>query len=330
MVATPAKPVRQPRPASDAARAKDADRATEPEAIFVVGVSRSGTTLLRKILEKSDRIAIAPENHFVGHVLPTEGARFYFRRLGELADDDTVRQIVDLIYSGGFQRQSRWREISPFWRWLIRDVPRAEAESRLLAAERSERGLMAALMRMYADHHGRPVMGEKTPAHLAFTDTLLEWFPNGRVVHMLRDPRAVYVSDSHRRRGNPRPPYSWMMRVPLLFQAVMLIQTTLAWAGAVRRHAGFQKRHAGRYTLLRFEDLVERPAEVLPGLFDFLGVEMPDDATGVEVVSRGFRVGEQGLDAGAASRWREHINPYAERFLRFFLGRPMRRMGYEA
>jgi hypothetical protein len=322
MVATPAKTDRQPRPATDEAHR------TEPEAIFICGASRSGTTLLRKILETSDRIAIAPENHFVGHVLPREGARFYFRRLGELADDDTIRAIVELIYSGEYQRRSRWREISPFWRWMIRDVPRAELEGRLMATERTERGLMAAFMRTYADHHDRPVMGEKTPAHLAFSDTLLEWFPDGRVVHMLRDPRAVFVSDSHRRSGHPRRPYSWLMRVPLLFPAVMLVQTTFVWAGAARRHAALQRRHPGHYMLVRFEDLVQKPDEVLPALFEFLGVAMPAGATEVEVVSRGFRVGEQGLDAGAATRWRGHIHPFADRFLRFVLGRPMRRLGY--
>ena len=322
MVATPAKTARHPRAATSEGHR------TEPEAIFICGASRSGTTLLRKILETSDRIAIATENHFVGHVLPREGARFYFRRLGDLADDDTIRAIVELIYSGEYQRRSRWREISPFWRWLIRDVPRADLERRLMATERTERGLMAAFMRTYADHHGRLVMGEKTPAHLAFTETLLEWFPDGRVVHMLRDPRAVFVSDSRRRRGKPRRPYSWLMRVPLLFPVVMLLQTTFVWAGAARRHAALQRRYPGRYMLVRFEDLVQKPNEVLPALFEFLGVAMPAGATDVEVVSRGFRVGEQGLDAGAATRWREHIHPFAERFLRFFLGRPMRGLGY--
>jgi hypothetical protein len=313
---------RQPRGASDEGLSN------EPEAIFVCGASRSGTTLLRKILETSDRIAIATENHFVGHLLPREGARFYFRRLGDLVDDDTVRAIVELIYSGEYQRRSRWREISPYWRWLVREVPRAGLERRLLAAERTERGLMAAFMRTYADHRGRPVMGEKTPAHLAFADTLLRWFPNGRVVHMLRDPRAVFVSDSHRRRGKPRPPYSWLMRVPLLFPAVMLFQTAFVWAGAARRHAGLQRRHPGRYMLVRFEDLVQAPDEVLPALFAFLGVAMPAGATDVRVVSRGFRVGEEGLDAGAATHWREHIHPFAERVLCLVLGRPMRRLGY--
>ena len=72
----------------------------EPEAIFIVGASRSGTTLMRTILERSPRIAIARENHFVGHLRENEGARYYFRRVGDLREDDVVRKVVDLIYSG--------------------------------------------------------------------------------------------------------------------------------------------------------------------------------------------------------------------------------------
>src|SRR3954471_23674871 len=76
----------------------------EPDAVFIVGASRSGTTLMRTILERSPRIAIARENHFLGHLRESEGARYYFRRLGDLHDDGVVRKLVDLIYSGEFQR----------------------------------------------------------------------------------------------------------------------------------------------------------------------------------------------------------------------------------
>src|SRR6188472_2714663 len=74
----------------------------EPEAIFIVGASRSGTTLMRTILERSPRIAIARENHFLGHLRESEGARYYFRKIGDLHDDAAIGRIVDLIYSGDF------------------------------------------------------------------------------------------------------------------------------------------------------------------------------------------------------------------------------------
>jgi len=299
-----------------------------PEAVFIVGVNRSGTTLLRRVLETSDQIAIATETHFLGHVVPREGARHYFRRLGRLTDEGAMRRLVDFIYSGEFQRRSRWREVSPFWRWLVREIPPDDFGRTLATEERTERGVFRALLRVYAEYHGRLVMGEKTPHHLAYVDELLEWFPDGRVVHMVRDPRAVYVSDRQRRRGKPRRPYSWVMNVPRLLETVLLMQTTYVWADAARRHGRLARRYPERYVMLRFEDVVSQPDATLPRLFEFLGVPLPERATDVKVVSRGFRWGEAGLDAGAASRWREHIHPFAERWLRFWLGRPMRRLGY--
>ena len=300
----------------------------EPEAIFIVGASRSGTTLMRTILERSPRIAIARENHFLGHLRESEGARFYFRQLGDLRDDDVVRKLVELVYSGEFQRRSRWREVSPFWRWLVANVAQADVTDRLLAADRTERGLFAALLRTYADKQGRPIMGEKTPAHIAYVDTLLEWFPDGRVVHMIRDPRGVFVSDLRRRRGKLRKPYSWLARVPGLLPTTILMQTTWVWRGAARRHTGYRKRYRDRYRLVRFEDVVRAPDETLSGLFAFLGVEVPPDPTNVKVMARGFKWGEEGLDAGAADRWREQIGGLSNRWLKLSLGIYMKRFGY--
>ena len=67
----------------------------EPEAIFVVGVSRSGTTLMRNVLNSHSRLGIAPENHYLGHLLPGGGYRDAFRREGGLADDQTITQEPD-------------------------------------------------------------------------------------------------------------------------------------------------------------------------------------------------------------------------------------------
>ena len=304
---------------------------TEPEAIFIVGVSRSGTTLMRNILERSDRIALAIENHFLGHILEREGARYYFRHAGDLAQDETLRKIVDMIYSGEFQKRSRWREVSPYWRWLTANVEAEEMTRRLIAlppADRTERGLFGAFLRVYADKQGRPIMGEKTPAHLAYVDTLLEWFPNGRVVHMIRDPRAVYVSDLHRRMTKRRPPYSWLIRIPFALSAVLLVQVTWTWASAARRDRTLRKRYPDRYRLVRFEDVVTDPDKTLPALFEFLDVAPPPDPTAVKVYAHGFRWGEEGLDSAAASRWREHIRPFPRRWLKFWLGTYMKRFGY--
>lgn len=300
-----------------------------PEAVFVVGVSRSGTTLLRRVLESTSVVAVAGENHFVGHLLARESARRYFRRLGDYRDDLTIRRIVEFLWSGEFQRQSRLREISPFWRWVVKNLDRADLERRLLAAERTDRGLFTAFLRAYADHVGKQVIGEKTPAHINHADTLLEWFPNARIVHMVRDPRGVYVSELRRRTGKPASfPYRQLIRVPPLFALFILLQVTWAWARAAGRHRDLRSRYPNHYRMVHFEELVREPEATLTGLFDFLGLDMEPAVLRQKVVSYGVNLGSEGFDASAADRWRTSISGSANRWLRFALRGPMRALGY--
>jgi len=308
---------------------RSVSRAGEPEAIFIVGVSRSGTTLMRRILDRHSRIGIVTENHYLGHLLAREGARRYFRQVGDLRDDDAVRRLVALIYSGELQRRSRLRELSPYWRWLTDKVPQADIEARLLASDRSERGVFEAFLRIYADRRGKAIIGEKTPAHLAYVETLLAWFPDGRVIHCLRDPRAVYVSELRRRSELAvTVPYRWLVRVPPLLAAFVLLEVVWAWAMAVDRHRTLVARYPGRYRLVRFEDLVSEPGETLADLCAFLGVDPEARMMEQKVISRGALLGSAGFDAGAADRWRGLMGPTARRAIEGLLGRRLGEMGY--
>lgn len=301
----------------------------EPEAIFIVGVSRSGTTLMRRILDKHSRIGIATENHYLGHLLAWEGARSYFRRVGDLADDDSVRRLIELIYSGELQRRSRLREVSPFWRWLTERVPRGDIEAYLLASDRTERGIFEAFLRIYADRRGKAVMGEKTPAHLAYVETLLDWFPDGRIVHCMRDPRAIYVSELRRRSEHPvGVPYRQLARVPALLARFVLLQVVWAWAAAINRHRELDRRYPDRYRLVRFEDLVTAPEATLQDVSGFLGVGVEPRMLEQKVTSKGVLVGEAGFDAAAADRWRSRIDPRAKSAIELLLGRRLAEMGY--
>jgi len=301
----------------------------DPEAIFVVGVSRSGTTLMRRVLNGHSRIAITTENHYLGHLLPWEGARAYFRRLGDPHDDETIRRLVRFVYSGEFQRRSRLRTLSPYWGWLRRRVPRAELERRLLASDRTERGVFSVLMRVFADRKRRPIMGEKTPAHLAWVDTLLAWYPDARVVHMIRDPRAVYVSEVRRRVANPTTvPYRWLVRAPSVLRAFVCLEVSWAWAIAADRHRRLALRYPGRYRAVRFEDLVREPQATLTALCAFLGVEVEPAMLDRTVTSKGAMQGMAGFDAGAADRWEASLGAAPRRLIEGLLRGRMRMLGY--
>jgi hypothetical protein len=297
--------------------------------IFIVGVSRSGTTLMRRTLNSSDEIAIASENHFLGHVIASEGVRHRLRQFGDLSDDANVRRLVDYLYSDAFKSSSKYRDMSTLWRWLTRRVPREELLGRLLESDRSERALFRAILQLYAEHKGKRVMGEKTPAHVRYVPTLMEWFPEGRVIHMLRDPRGIFVSELRRRSKQAlSTPYKQLRRFKLAFKLFILLQITVLWYESVYRYRRSKRQFPNNYYLLRFEDLVRDPEMHIRQVCEFAGVEYQDNMLKQEVVSKGFQEGQVGFDARAAERWRDHIDAWIDRWFRFWFRGALREFGY--
>ncbi len=226
------------------------------------------------------------------------------------------------------------------WNWLRHNVPADEFAGRLLVAERTPRGLLSLAIQIYAERRCRmgemPILGEKTPEHLAFVPQLRSWFPEARFIHTFRDPRAIYVSELRRRRAG-----AWGIKelLPWLPGAVidpMLApleagHTALAWRRAAALDAVYRRTLGDRYLLVRFEHLVANPEAELRRVCGFLGIPFNPSLLDVRMTGSSYssdRHSGEGLDARAADRWREHIHPLAARFLRGALGAEMARYGY--
>lgn len=301
----------------------------EADYVFVVGLSRSGTTLMRHMLDRHPEIAICPENHFMGHLLEFEGVRHKLRRFHPFTVDDNARRAVAFLYDGGLRRASRFRSPSRLWTWLERRVPQEEMVARFLASDRTEAALFAAIMDTYAEKRGKRIGGEKTPAHLRHVSTLLEWYPGGRIVHLMRDPRAIFTSEVRRRRVEPGGfPYVVLRRLGPLLTAFVLLETTLTWAEGARRWRRYRRAHADRYLMVRFEDLVRAPEPKLRAIAAFLGVPFAPAMLEQRVVSHGSRLGDVGIDAGAADRWRTSLPGWADAWFRLVFGADLRALGY--
>lgn len=300
-----------------------------PEYVFVVGLSRSGTTLMRRILNSAPDVAIGPESHFMGHLVPGFGIRDRLAKIdrdGDAAGD--AERIAQLLYDR-MPNESGLRQPSRLWTWLVRAVPREELVERLRAAGTDDQSIFTAVMDLYAERKGARVGGEKTPAHLRHVPTLLRWFPSGRALHMVRDPRAVFVSELRRQRRSSDGPYAVIRLVPGLLEITLLVQTVLTWVEAAARASSYTKRYPRRYRTVRFEDLVRQPEPTLRGICDFVGIPYePEMIARQSVVSRGARLGEVGIDAGAAERWRTTIPGWADLVLSGSLGRSLRAFGY--
>lgn len=141
----------------------------EQSPIFVVGNSRSGTTLLRMMLSAHPRIHLTMEASFY-----VWGALYTRWR-----DPDAFPPYYVRSFS------FRWLREDP--REVLRDLPRPfRREDRRL--------LYGAVMRTAARRHGKERFGDKTPGHSAHLGDILADWPDARIVRTLRDPREAVGS----------------------------------------------------------------------------------------------------------------------------------------
>jgi hypothetical protein len=142
--------------------------------IFLVGCSRSETTLLQQMLDAHPDVAIAPETHFIRN--------FYLKRkiYGDLTQDVNYRRLItDIIALPVFSEMG------------------LNAEHFRRAAKKIERSYAAIfylILQQFARDKNARIIGEKTPNHLLYMPILEKFFPDARFIHIIRDPRAVVNS----------------------------------------------------------------------------------------------------------------------------------------
>lgn len=132
---------------------------------FIVGVARSGTTLLRLMIDSHPLIAIPPETHFIPAIDPK-------------ADAEAFLSVV--------LSSSRWADFRVDEEMFRRDVsslPRFTASAGLRI-----------FYRQYAERFQKTRWGDKTPPYAVHIDKIASLLPEARFIHLIRDGRDSALS----------------------------------------------------------------------------------------------------------------------------------------
>jgi len=300
------------------------------EQVFIVGCARSGSTLLRTILNRSPKVAIPPETHFLRRISEV-GKDRWIKKFGDLQQDSNLCGLADLLY----RRRCKWLK------GLI-GVEREAFYRRLAQTDRSERSIFLTLLELYGEKTkgtppGELLLGEKTPTHLYYVPTLVSWFPEAKIIHTFRDPRGVFMSRLVRVKSGrwglqgkyPSLP-DWLIKPVLSPLEIHL--TAKCWRDAVKLHHRYRQMYHGRYLLQRFEDLVSQPETNVRRICTFLGIDyQPAMVDDMVVVRSSFHQREHqpgGFEKTAIDRWKTLIHPAAKAWLTLLTRKELGQFGY--
>jgi Uncharacterised nucleotidyltransferase/Sulfotransferase family len=205
---------------------------------FFVGAARSGTTLLRAMVDTHPDMAIPPESWFITE-LASQRQRYETRR-----DFDIKRFATDLI-------ANHW-----FARW---DVAEGDLYAALHeAAPGDYPGAIRTVFSWWAARHGKSRYGDKTPGYVTELAILAALFPEACIVHLIRDGRDVALS------------YSETFGISTV-KAIRLWRSRVRAARETGRALGVE-----RYREIRYEDLLADPASTLRDVCSFVGIPFSD------------------------------------------------------
>ncbi|MHC5026786.1 MAG: sulfotransferase family protein [Planctomycetota bacterium] len=221
-------------PAPDRTTAPPPTPAESP--LFIVGCERSGTTLLRVMLDRHPDLFIAKESNFLGRL----------RRQSSLYGDFSLpRQRWFFIRDLQLNQATAETRTFPIF-----GLDEDEAERLLAAAAPTDiAGAATMLFAAAAARHDAARWGDKTPAHVFEVEWLASAWPHARFLHIIRDGRAVAASVCKAR---------WV--------------STMREGGEYWRRRVLAARMAGadlgpaRYREVRYESLVEDPERELRDL----------------------------------------------------------------
>jgi hypothetical protein len=203
---------------------------------FVVGVTRSGTTLLRLMLDAHPQLAIPPETHFVPDLIE------YFQESKEPTVDGALEQI---------EGNRRWGDFH---------LDAADLRRRLESIEPlNVSDALRAFYQAYADKHDKPRWGDKTPIYINRMLLIQRALPEARFIHLIRDGRDAALSREKRVLTEPTP-------MPKVAQR---------WKNRILR-AREQADRLPHYLELHYEDLIRETEPTLRKICEFVELPFDD------------------------------------------------------
>lgn len=257
--------------------------------IVIGGASRSGTTLIQKLLNRHSKIAGIHETLLI----ESEQLRSFPDMIWQLDGSQRMVAISDfkhLIRTSAYRRRAKTED--EVYTGLCVNFTSEQIEKSLSLIEgfyyvkdsRESHLLLGQFMNhmfmQYASANGKSLWAEKTPLNCWFYDFWHSCLPDALFINMIRDGRDRVCS---------------LMKVPWWHKSSLVgfDEWAVNIGNAFKALEGMPPK---RCIHLRYEDLVLRTEETLSILMSFLGLELED-----EMLS-------YGVQTKSVGRWRNELS----------------------
>jgi len=266
--------------------------------LFVIGLPRSGTKLLRGLLNEHPQVGIP--------LAETEFLHWWsknWKRWGDLTDRDQFQRFYDEVtlsaYFTYLQEEQGHQISADDWFAHVGDGTLPE--------------VLEALLRHDANipRGGNGVWGDKSPGYVSHLPLIHRYFPHARVVHIVRDVRDYCLSINKAWGKNMvRAAQRWTDRIEM-----------------VRREGAV---FGGQLIEVRYEDLLSDPEPVLRSICALVGLPFDDRMLTLsqETENIGSARGQKKIKRDNVAKYEREMAPKIRNAIEAIAGHTLDGLGY--
>lgn len=271
--------------------------------VFVVGCSRSGTTLLyHMLLSAGDFAVYRAESQVFNLLMP---------RFGNLRIQKNRERLMHM-----------WLKTRLF---AVTGLDSGHITAKILRECKNYGDFLRIVMEEIAVNQNVHRWADCTPEHLLYMRQIKETVADALIIHIIRDGRDVALSLG--KQGFVRP-FRWDKKRRLTAAA-------LYWRWIVNKGREYGQFVAPSYMEVRYEELVNQPRRTLASIGDFIDHDLDYDRilrAGIGSVSQpntSFELGHQKGEFNPVGRWKKLLTSRELGALEDMIGDLLLDLGYQ-
>lgn len=251
---------------------------------------------------------------------------FLSTEIGTLKSESDVDLLLDKLFSGKSFKGLRGN----YWEQITRiepDVLKERIRTSILQSDRTNGSIFKILVNESTKIRGYDRCLIKFPVYVNYFDSLRCWFPDAKVIHITRDPRAIAMSKKNDPGGTVKRTSKHPYLRPIIGPAVsLLVVVQYYWASRV--HA--RSRNDENYVLFKYEDLLGDPKATIKTLCDFAGIQFSESMLQPKAGQPSSVTGERrpGVDAHSSALWKSRMGRFEKAAITLLTKGSMQRFGY--
>lgn len=283
--------------------------------IFIVGSSRSGTTMMGRILSNNSKVFTFRELHFFGKIWSNSIDT-------KLSKKDQLKMMSRLlcIQKKGIFNYKDYSEFNS----KSRDIIDSGVSDPLK--------LYSLFLEYVTEKNGAIISCEQTPSNLYYLKEILAYFPNAKVINLVRDQRDVLLSQKNkwRRRflGANAIPLFESFRSYVNYHPIL---TAKVWNSSL--NLTYSYINHPNVKVIKFEKLLKDSEDCVKDICNFLNIEFNSKMLKVPLLGSSTQLDSKSkmvIDKEKISKWKNGGLNQSEIYLsQIFSSTMMDQFGYK-